>query len=137
MFSAFERVSSFKNLKQNLTKPVLNSLSNEKGSQGPFKTFYKKQLLVKNKLLPEDQTSQHSKVSSLNITTDDIEEARLRMRLSEHYQEAELDKLEVTFKKKKTQLQKQKPEKPVSDKGILIHSLSDLFKAVENMEPTK
>lgn len=103
----------------------------------PFKTFYKKQLVVKSKAAQDDTVSQPSKGSSLNITADECDEARVKMRTSDHNQESGLDKLEVTFKHKKAQNQKRKQETPLSDKGILIHSLSDLFRAIEKMEQTK
>ena len=58
---------------------MLNSIANEKSCVSPFKTFYKKQLVVKSKAAPDDTASQLSKASSLNIT-DECDEARVKMR---------------------------------------------------------
>ena len=58
---------------------MLKSIANEKSCVSPFKTFYKKQLVVKSKATPDDTTLQLSKASSLNIT-DECDEARVKMR---------------------------------------------------------
>jgi hypothetical protein len=73
------------------------------------------------------------KPTSLNLTTDDSDD-RIKLRLTEPFTDVELEKLEVTFKKNFSKPTKKIQERTVSDKGILIHSLSDLFRTIEKME---
>ena len=73
------------------------------------------------------------KPSSLNLTTDETED-KIKLRLSEPYSDVELEKLEVTFKNKSNKSIKKSQETTISDKGILIHSLSDLFRSIDKME---
>ena len=101
LHSALERVSSHKNLKQSLQKPVLNSANCNNKSSASFKTLTKKSFIVKHKKTDGEQTYQRKKPASIDITTDDTDEARLRMRLTEQScLDVGLDKLEVTFKQK-------------------------------------
>jgi len=99
---------------------VLNSLINLKQTPLAVKGSTKKSLLVKQK------------PASLNLTTDDTDD-RIRLRLTEP-SDVELEKLEVTFKKNYGKPSKKIQERTISDKGILIHSLSDLFRTIEKME---
>ena len=104
-----------------MQKPVLNSLTNIKHAPLCLKSAPKKSLLVKQK------------PSSLNLTTDETED-QIKLRLTEPYSDVEMEKLEVTFKKNSNKPKIKNQEITISDKGILIHSLSDLFRSIDKME---
>jgi hypothetical protein len=108
-------------LKQNLQKPVLNSFIKHKHTPiTSTKNLSKKPILLKQKS------------SALNLTNDDYNDDRKKLRLSDAFLDVDLKKLDINFKKNKpvTKIQ----DATFSDKGILIHSLSDLFMTINKME---
>ena len=69
----------------------------------------------------------------MDLSNEDNNIDRVRLRIADHFTEAGFEKLEVTFKQKNEAARKIQNSQLPSDKGILIHSLSEMFRLIDKM----